>query len=223
MARRPAPGAHEALLEAAREEICRHGLAHARVEDIARRAGISKGAFYLHFPTKDAAFAEIVQRLYGALEEQTRRREEAERRFDRDHRDEDGPALLRAQLEFEVAVDLESLELLWRNRHVIRALEAAGPAWTRGLAGFRRRLQRALRDRIAAKQAAGRLRRDIDPSAVADLLVGTYEGFVRRTAELRQKPDLAGWARSFLTIFYEGMAGPAARAAPPARARRTAS
>lgn len=46
---RPArPAVREELLDAARTEFARRGLAHARVEDIARRAGISRGAFYLH-------------------------------------------------------------------------------------------------------------------------------------------------------------------------------
>lgn len=220
MARRPDPGAREALIDAARREIGRHGLARARVEDIARRAGISKGAFYLHFRSKEDAFEEIVQRFLGALEDQTRRRQEAEERFEREHQGVTGPALISAQVEFECAVDTESLELLWSHRHVLRALDTAGPAYARKLAGFRRRLGEVLRDRIASKQAAGRLRDDIDPAVVADLLFGTYEGVARRMIEMPAKPDLAAWTRSFLVILYEGMlARPAARGARPAAAR----
>ena len=35
-----------------------HGLANARLEDIAKRAGVSKGTIYLYFPNKEALFEE---------------------------------------------------------------------------------------------------------------------------------------------------------------------
>ena len=37
------------------------GFAGARIEEIANRAGISKGAVYLYFPTKEALFRAVVQ------------------------------------------------------------------------------------------------------------------------------------------------------------------
>ena len=85
MARPPRPGTHQALLDAARDEFARHGLERARVEDVSRRAGVSKGAFYLHFRSKEEAFEQIVQRFIGALEEQAHRRHEAEERFTAEH------------------------------------------------------------------------------------------------------------------------------------------
>jgi len=53
----------------------RHGLDQARVDDIAARAGKSKGAFYLHFDSKEEAFREIIEsllaRLHSCVREQT--------------------------------------------------------------------------------------------------------------------------------------------------------
>ena len=58
---RPAdPLAKSKLLRAAREEFSRAGVADARVEDIARRAGLSKGSFYLHFKSKEEAFQALL-------------------------------------------------------------------------------------------------------------------------------------------------------------------
>lgn len=37
------------------------GFAGARIEEIARRAGLSKGALYLYFPTKEALFRAVVR------------------------------------------------------------------------------------------------------------------------------------------------------------------
>ena len=56
MARPSDPNARMRLLEAARRIFIEHGLDRAKVEDITREAGLSKGAFYLHFKTKDDAF-----------------------------------------------------------------------------------------------------------------------------------------------------------------------
>ena len=48
-------------MNAAIEEFLEKGFAAARVEDIARRAGVAKGTIYLNFKDKEALFAAIVQ------------------------------------------------------------------------------------------------------------------------------------------------------------------
>ena len=58
--RRPAERPEE-ILEAALEVFAEQGLAGARVEDIAGRAGISKGTLYLYFPSKDEVFREALR------------------------------------------------------------------------------------------------------------------------------------------------------------------
>ena len=50
-----------------------HGLADARLEDIAKRAGVSKGTIYLYFPNKEALFKEMIrQTVIDQLEERER-------------------------------------------------------------------------------------------------------------------------------------------------------
>lgn len=49
------------ILDAALEEFAERGLAHARLEDIGKRAGVSKGTIYLYFPNKEALFREVVR------------------------------------------------------------------------------------------------------------------------------------------------------------------
>jgi AcrR family transcriptional regulator len=216
---RPArPGAHDDLLEAARAEFARRGLDRARVEDIARRARISKGAFYLHFRTKQDAFAELLQRFLGALEEHARRRHDAEERFAREHGG--GAPDLARFLEFECALDKELLDVLWRNRHMIAALDgAAGKLYARLVGDFRRRMRSLIANRILDKQRAGRLRPDVDPEVIGDIVVGTYEDFARRMADMTERPDLAAWVRSFLVVLYEGiLERPSPRRARPGAA-----
>jgi len=62
------------LLTAGRELFARRGIRATTVEQLARAAGISKGAFYLFYPSKEALFfalmEEIETELQGRLEAQ---------------------------------------------------------------------------------------------------------------------------------------------------------
>jgi AcrR family transcriptional regulator len=49
------------ILEAALAVFTERGLSGARLEDIAKRAGLSKGTIYLYFPNKEELFHEVVR------------------------------------------------------------------------------------------------------------------------------------------------------------------
>jgi AcrR family transcriptional regulator len=49
------------IVAAARAVFLENGFASAKVDEIARRAGVSKGTVYLYFPTKEALFEETVR------------------------------------------------------------------------------------------------------------------------------------------------------------------
>lgn len=50
------------LFDAALEVIRRDGLDAARIDEIAAIAGVSRGTFYFHFPTKDDVLVELLDR-----------------------------------------------------------------------------------------------------------------------------------------------------------------
>lgn len=50
------------ILDAALQEFSRHGFTATRMDDIARRCGLSKGGLYAHFKSKDAVFEALVDR-----------------------------------------------------------------------------------------------------------------------------------------------------------------
>jgi AcrR family transcriptional regulator len=52
-----------ALLAAAEEVFGEHTYERASVSEITRRAGVAQGTFYVYFPDKRAAFAELVRQL----------------------------------------------------------------------------------------------------------------------------------------------------------------
>lgn len=51
----------EEIVAAARATFVEHGFAATRVDEIARRAGASKGTVYLYFPTKEALFEAVMR------------------------------------------------------------------------------------------------------------------------------------------------------------------
>jgi AcrR family transcriptional regulator len=221
MARPARRDVHEVLLEAARAEFSRRGLERARVEDIARRAGISKGAFYLHFRTKDDAFNELLQRFLGALEALAQRRMTATALFDTLPASQlRTPASAQQWVALECTMDTELLELLWANRQLQRVLDGAGGhRWSKPMDAFRRRMCALSSGRVAERQAAGLIRADLDAEVIGDLVMGGYESFARRMTDLAAKPDLAAWADSFLKVIYQGLLAPPSAPAPRRVAR----
>ena len=66
-ARRRAPDERpQQIIDAALQVFGERGLAGARLEDIARQAGIAKGTIYLYFPNKEALFREVIQQTIVA-------------------------------------------------------------------------------------------------------------------------------------------------------------
>ena len=63
----------EQILDAALAEFGERGLAGARLEDIAKRAGLSKGTIYLYFPNKEALFREMVRDIVVSQLEESER------------------------------------------------------------------------------------------------------------------------------------------------------
>lgn len=56
------------IVDAARAVFGAEGLAGAHLDEIAARAGISKGTIYLYFESKDALFRAVVEETVSALE-----------------------------------------------------------------------------------------------------------------------------------------------------------
>src|SRR5712675_3175914 len=61
------------IIEAALEVFGECGLANARLQDIADRAGVSKGTIYLYFPNKEELFREMIRQTAVAAIERAER------------------------------------------------------------------------------------------------------------------------------------------------------
>jgi AcrR family transcriptional regulator len=56
-----------AILQAALDEFSARGFAAARLEDVAKRAGVAKGTIYLHFADKESLFQELIRFKMGPV------------------------------------------------------------------------------------------------------------------------------------------------------------
>jgi AcrR family transcriptional regulator len=56
------------ILEAALKRFANHGYNAASVDDICAEAGVSKGAFYHHFPSKQAVFLELLNEWLATID-----------------------------------------------------------------------------------------------------------------------------------------------------------
>src|SRR5438067_8893458 len=126
---RPAdPNAKDALVTAARAEFARRGLRGARIEDITAACGLSKGAFYLHFESKEALFGELVRAFVEAIAGLQEKRQRAMQEFlekngELTERDvEERTPRYRELLDLDACSDLDTLEAMWTFRDVVGVL-----------------------------------------------------------------------------------------------------
>lgn len=64
---RDADRSQQAILQAARDEFAQHGLAGARVDRIAERAGLNKRLIYYYFSSKDELFLAVLESAYADI------------------------------------------------------------------------------------------------------------------------------------------------------------
>jgi AcrR family transcriptional regulator len=195
----PALGAREAqrlatrarVFDAALAAIGRSGLAGADVAAIAAAAGVVRGTFYFHFPTKEHVLVEL------------ERAEEAK---------------IVAKLDAGAAGDvIAMLSLLIRQ--VLAAERRLGPVIFRDMLGLHFSATRPVEDELTAHplaqylidafaraQAAGQVRRDADPGQLGVIfLTGLFALLATGLGPSRTRASLLD---SYVTTIVQGMEAP---------------
>jgi AcrR family transcriptional regulator len=225
MARPRDPLARSSLIAAARREFVRAGIQKARIEDITNASGLSKGAFYLHFESKEALFRELVSELEVQFEKIRSAREFAyigllSRGVPK--RGNPGP-FVAALLEIDGVGDRKLLELLWEWRDVTDVL-------LRGCQGTEfENVIWAMLDREVARvessclvlKRAGLLRDDLATPTFGQMVVGTYLLVARRMSLLQEKPDIDSLVQSLQSVLADGASSTTLRAHRDAAIRAT--
>ncbi|MFB1482313.1 TetR/AcrR family transcriptional regulator [Corallococcus sp. RDP092CA] len=226
---RPAdPKARSALIASARAEFAKRGVTGARISDITAASGLSKGAFYLHFPSKEALFAALVEDFLAALEQLATERKARMDGFCARHGGLPGPRDVATRseryrdfLRMEACLDVEMLELMWAQRELVTALivGSAGTAFESVMWDVvDREVERIAREfhHLRGQQPDTP---DVDPSLFGSFVVGTYLLLARRMGRLTRKPDLANWAVGLQRLMHEGTLPREAVPEPAALAR----
>jgi AcrR family transcriptional regulator len=198
------PHARSRLLDAARGVFSERGLDRAKVEDITTRAGLSKGAFYLHFESKDEAFRELlaglVSHLNRLLDEST----------DMQLSTAAGDVAFADYIDGCHVRNVEIYEFIWDNRALMAmVLEGGGSAsYQHLIEEFALRAQRQTAALIQHGVEIGLYRTDIDIEAAAAFIAGGFDRVARQLVRQHEKPELDGMLREVQRLFLGGIARP---------------
>ena len=157
------------ILAAAETEFSEKGLYGARVDDIARSAGVNKSMLYAYFGSKEALYKTVLEAVYQRLNQW-------EAPIIACANELDGQEAIRklANLYFAFLRENETYVrvVMWENLHRARYFDE------QGLAQVRNPIPRALRQILANSQAQGVFREGIDEKQVLmTLFACTYNYF----------------------------------------------
>jgi AcrR family transcriptional regulator len=201
------PQAKPRLIEAARRVFLERGLDRAKVEEITRAAGLSKGAFYLHFESKEDAFKEILSSALDELGVELAAIEAS--------RNEQPWDDLEAIVEHWLEKDQAIYECLWKHRAIMRlVLEGGGsPDYQHLIELFAETAERTAERLIRLGMERGYYRTDVDPKVAAAFCAGGYDRLARQLVRMKKKPDLKMWLIEPLGIWMHALGTPAFRKA----------
>lgn len=197
------PHAKSRLLEAAERVFSEKGLDRAKVEDITTQAGLSKGAFYLHFESKCDAFKELLSDVISHLQTCMAAAKSV-------CLPTLGPTLEQS-LDESLQRDVEMFEFIWKNRALMRiTLEGGRSAdYQHLIEHFASNAQRDTEALLRQGIASGVYRKDLDVEAAAAFIAGGYDRFARQLVRETKKPDLRKRLHQLRWMVFAGAGTPA--------------
>ena len=180
--RRSREQTRQRLLDAALQIFARNGFERATIDEIVREAGFSKGAFYVHFESKEDLFWEILRQRIEARKETLRQALEPSAGIAENQR-----LLLEALFEapgsepLGPAVYYEFMAHGMRNEKVRARLSEVYAGWHDFVV-----------DAIKVGRERQVIRDDVDISLQASALMATYEGALIQSQLAREHLRLSG-------------------------------
>ena len=189
------------VVEAALRCFARNGIHPTSMQDIFREAGLSAGAVYRYFPTKDSLVAAVVEQVLGlsqsAVNSGHARPQESpglEDVVDRLLGVFTAPGPGDEQVRYGLALQIWAEAI--RSPQVGDALRTST-----------QRLRAAVAERIIEGQTRGQLRSDIEPLGLARALTALFEGYAFQRA-LDPAIDTGAYQRAVRALLEHGV-GPA--------------
>lgn len=181
------PFARPRLLAAAEVVFLEKGLDRAKVEDITQRASLSKGAFYLHFKSKEAAFREVLSTALAAIGESMDRMSESRHRWATMSPEE--------LMGFWYAHDLALFQYVWERRALMRLVLQGGgsPDYVHLTELFVARAETVVAIFVDYGVQHGYYHGLFETSYVAAFMAGGWDRVARRIILEDAEPDLPRW------------------------------
>lgn len=201
MARAANPQLKQQLVAAATEIFAAHGLATARVSDITALAGTSKGAFYLHFASKEAAYVAIARDFLDQLLALLRLQDEAV-----------CEAVAAGALESVADADRQFMEFLWEHRRPLAMVldGAAGTSCAFMQDEFIDSILHHMRESVAAHHRAHpQLAKVIDAEFATTMAAGIVFMYARRMIREHRPPFAVEQLMAFRALIASGQANDA--------------
>jgi AcrR family transcriptional regulator len=183
------------LLRAAEAVFAEKGLAATKVEEITRRAGLSKGAFYLHFDSKAEAFTRVVESFLARINDIYRPPSAFSQL----------PETAVGMVQFWVERDVELFEFLWQNRPIVSILGGCQGQWQYLFEAFHAGVRETCLKWIDEAKKRGFLRPELDDQLAATIICGGYDELSHQMLVLRRKPDVRAWIERTLDILLRGI------------------
>lgn len=194
----------ENIMDAAEELVLQDGFSASSVEAIVDRAGVTKGAFFHHFPAKTDLAQSLVERY---AERDARMLEEYMEKAERLHRDPLQQILLFVGLFEDAMREIDSPEvgclfasycyesgLFEPETHAV--ITDAMTAWRTRIA-----------EKLAEVEAEHPARAEVDRESLADLLTVIFEGALVFTRTMEEPAAVARQLRhyrTYLELLYGG-------------------
>jgi len=212
-----AEATRERLLDAAEQTFCRLGVARATLDDVARAAGVTRGAVYWHFSGKAELFKALCERSAPPLEHLLA--EAARRRHD------DPLGVIEATLRDGMAAvagcshTRAVLDILLSKNEAPPEPNGEQPCIRTTECNVSAGLEQLLKQAVAR----GQLPRETDTRLAATAITAFISGLARQWLADPSVYDLAEAGPRLVHLMLEGLRAAPPRRAPARRSRRGAS
>ncbi len=163
--RRSREETRQKLLESALQVFARNGYERATVDEIVREAGFSKGAFYVHFETKEDLFWEMLEERISAQQDMFRQTLDGSQSVAENERRILEQAFNMDAHPLGPAVILEFTAHGMRNKKVRDQLAKMYERW-----------HSFVRETLEAGRELGIVRKDVDVKLLASTMMALFEG-----------------------------------------------
>lgn len=190
--RRSREETRQRLLEAALKVFGANGYERATIDEIVREAGFSKGAFYVHFESKDDLFWEMLQDRINAQQEVFREALNPDDSIEANEARILAAVFAMSQGPIGPAIYLEFTAHGMRNPLVKERLSEMYAGWHAFIV-----------DLLTRGQDAGLLRTDIDVPLVSSVLMALFEGSMIQSNLAPEHLRLSNRVADFSRVLYE--------------------